>query len=158
MRRARRAAHRAAMPGVRLAVGHLATASARADGRGRHTTTHRELVRLASGALLIDTPGMRELQLWSDGEGLASSFADIDALASACRFGNCAHGSEPGCAVRAAIEAGALEVERLESYFKLRREIERHVRLSDPRAMAEANRRLRAMHRAQYSMPDKRDP
>jgi ribosome biogenesis GTPase / thiamine phosphate phosphatase len=72
--------------------------------------------------------------------------------------GDCAHGSEPGCAVRAAIEAGAPEVERLESYFKLRREIERHVRLSDPRAMAEANRRLRAMHRTQYSMPNKRDP
>jgi len=141
-----------------LGGSHLATASVRADGRGRHTTTHRELVRLASGALLIDTPGMRELQLWSDGDGLASSFADIDALASACRFGDCAHGSEPGCAVRAAIEAGALEVERLESYFKLRREIERHVRLNDPRAMAEANRRLRAMHRAQYSMPNKRDP
>jgi len=140
-----------------LGGSHLATASVRADGRGRHTTTHRELVRVASGALLIDTPGMRELQLWSDGDGLASSFADIDALASECRFGDCAHGSEPGCAVRAAIEAGALEVERLESYFKLRREIERHVRLSDPRAMAEANRRLRAMHRAQYSMPNKRD-
>jgi ribosome biogenesis GTPase len=115
-------------------------------------------VRLASGALLIDTPGMRELQLWSDGDGLASSFADIDALAWECRFGDCAHGSEPGCAVRAAIEAAMLGVERLESYFKLRREIERHGRLSDPRAMAEANRRLRAMHRAQHSMPNKRDP
>jgi len=89
---------------------------------------------------------------------LASSFADIDALASECRFGGCAHGRANGTSVRAAIEAGALEVERLESYFKLRREIERHVRLSDPRAMAEANRRLRAMHRTQYSMPNKRDP
>jgi ribosome biogenesis GTPase / thiamine phosphate phosphatase len=140
-----------------LGASRLATASVRADGRGRHTTTHRELLRLESGALLIDTPGMRELQLWSDGDGLASSFADVDALAEACRFRDCAHGSEPGCAVRAAVEAGSLEAERLESYFKLRREIERHVRLTDPRAMAEANRRLRAMHRAQYSMPDKRE-
>jgi ribosome biogenesis GTPase len=136
----------------------LATGSVRLDGRGRHTTTHRELVRLESGALLIDTPGMRELQLWSDGDGLATSFADVDELAAACRFRNCAHGSEPGCAVRAAIEEGSLERERLTSYFKLLREIERHARLTDPRAAADANRRLRAMHRAQYSMPDKRDP
>ncbi len=141
-----------------LGGSRLATAAVRADGRGRHTTTHRELVRLDSGALLIDTPGMRELQLWSEGDGLATSFADVDALAAECRFRDCAHGSEPGCAVRAAVERGSLELERLDSYFKLRREIERHVRLTDPRAMAEANRRLRAMHRAQYSMPDKRDP
>ena len=140
-----------------LGGSRLATASVSADGRGRHTTTHRELVRLESGALLIDTPGMRELQLWSDGDGLASSFADVDTLAERCRFRDCAHGSEPGCAVRAAVEAGSLEAERLESYFKLRREIERHARLTDPRAMAEANRRLRAMHRAQYSIPDKRE-
>jgi ribosome biogenesis GTPase len=141
-----------------LGGARLVTASVRADGRGRHTTTHRELVRLASGALLIDTPGMRELQLWSDGDGLAASFVDIDALAAGCRFRDCAHRSEPGCAVRAAIENGSLDRERLESYFKLGREIERHTRLSDPRAAAEANRRLRAMHRAQYSIPDKRDP
>jgi ribosome biogenesis GTPase len=140
-----------------LGGSRLATASVRADGRGRHTTTHRELVRLESGALLIDTPGMRELQLSSDGDGLVTSFADVDALAAGCRFGDCAHGGEPGCAVRAAEEAGTLEPERLESYFKLRREIERHARLNDPRAMAEANRRLRAMHRAQHSMPDKRE-
>jgi ribosome biogenesis GTPase len=107
--------------------------------------------------LLIDTPGMRELQLWSDGEGLAASFVDIEMLAAECRFGDCAHGTEPGCAVRAAVEAGSLELDRLESYFKLRREIERHARLSDPRASADANRRLRALHRAQYAMPDKRD-
>ena len=139
-----------------LGEAQLATAAVRADGRGRHTTTHRELVRLENGALLIDTPGMRELQLWSDGEGLATSFADVEALAAECRFGDCAHRAEPGCAVRAAVEAGSLGSERLESYFKLRREIERHARLSDPRALAAANRRLRAMHRAQYTMPDKR--
>jgi ribosome biogenesis GTPase / thiamine phosphate phosphatase len=141
-----------------LGASHLATASVRADGRGRHTTTHRELVRLGSGALLIDTPGMRELQLWSDGDGLAASFADIESLVAGCRFRDCAHGREPGCAVRAAIENGSLDRARLASYFKLGREIERHTRLSDPRAAAEANRRLRAMHRAQYAMPDKRNP
>ncbi len=140
-----------------LGADRLSTADVLADGRGRHTTTHRELVRLTSGALLIDTPGMRELQLWSDGEGLAASFADIDALARECRFGDCAHGAEPGCAVRAAVDAGALELDRLESYFKLRREIERLARSTDPVARAEANRKLRAMHRAQYAMPDKRD-
>jgi len=140
-----------------LGATRLATAAVSPDGRGRHTTTHRELVRLASGAMLIDTPGMRELQLWSDGEGLAASFTDVETLARDCRFGDCAHGSEPGCAVRAAVAAGSLALDRLESYFKLRRELERHARLTDPRAMADANRRLRALHRAQYRMPDKRD-
>ena len=140
-----------------LGTNRLSTSDVLADGRGRHTTTHRELVRLASGALLIDTPGMRELQLWSDGEGLAASFADIESLAADCRFGDCAHGPEPACAVRAAIESGALEVDRLESYLKLRREVERLARATDPVARAAANRRLRAMHRAQYAQPDKRD-
>jgi ribosome biogenesis GTPase len=140
-----------------LGTHRLSTADVLAGGRGRHTTTHRELVRLANGALLIDTPGMRELQLWGDGEGLAVSFADIDALAMECRFSDCAHGTEPDCAVRAAAEAGELEVERLASYFKLRREIERLARATDPVARAAVNRRLRAMHRAQYAMPDKRD-
>jgi ribosome biogenesis GTPase len=82
---------------------------------------------------------------------------DIDALAKECRFGDCAHGTEPDCAVRAAVGAGALEAARLESYFKLRREIERLERSTDALARAAANRRLRAMHRAQYSRPDKRD-
>jgi len=140
-----------------LGTNRLNTADVRADGRGRHTTTHRELVRLAGGALLIDTPGMRELQLWSDGEGLAVSFADIDALATECRFSDCAHGTEPGCAVRAAVETGSLDVERLDSYFKLRREIERLARATDPVARAAANRKLRAIHRAQSVKPDKRD-
>ncbi len=140
-----------------LGTNRLSTADVLADGRGRHTTTHRELVRLASGALLIDTPGMRELQLWSDGEGLAVSFADIDALAAECRFSDCAHGAEPGCTVRAAAESGALDVERLANYFKLRREIERLARATDPVARAAANRKLRAIHRAQSATPDKRD-
>jgi len=93
------------------------------EGRGRHTTTVRELVRLPGGALLIDTPGMRELQLWADDESLGRAFDDIDRLAAGCRFPDCRHEPEPGCAVRAAVEAGALDIRRLESYLKLRREL-----------------------------------
>jgi ribosome biogenesis GTPase len=93
------------------------------EGRGRHMTTARELVRLPGGTLLIDTPGMRELQLWADEEGLDRTFDDIDSLAPLCRFPDCRHEREPGCAVRAAVEAGALDPRRLESYHKLRREL-----------------------------------
>jgi ribosome biogenesis GTPase len=90
------------------------------DGRGQHTTTHRQLLLLPSGGALIDTPGMREFGLWS--ADLGSTFADIEALGAACRFADCKHGSEPGCALRAALEADELEPERLESFFKLQRE------------------------------------
>jgi len=93
------------------------------EGRGRHTTTARELVVLPNGALLIDTPGMRELQLWSDEEGLDRAFDDIERLSAQCRFDDCRHEKEPGCAVRAAVQAGALDARRLESYHKLRREL-----------------------------------
>ena len=92
-------------------------------GRGRHTTTGRELVRLAQGALLIDTPGMRELGLWADDDGLDRTFDEIDALAAGCRFPDCGHEREPGCAVRAAVESGAVEASRWQSYLKLRREL-----------------------------------
>jgi ribosome biogenesis GTPase len=94
-----------------------------AAGRGRHTTTARELVRLPGGALLIDTPGMRELGLWADDDGLDRAFDEIDALAARCRFPDCGHEREPGCAVRAAVEAGTLDARRWESYLKLRREL-----------------------------------
>jgi ribosome biogenesis GTPase len=93
------------------------------EGRGRHTTTGRELVRLSGGALLVDTPGLRELGLWADDDGLDRTFEEIDRLAARCRFPDCAHESEPGCAVRAAVEAGDLDVRRWESYLKLRREL-----------------------------------
>ena len=94
------------------------------EGRGRHTTTSRELFRLPGGALLIDTPGMRELQLWAGEEDLDRAFDDIDRLSARCRFPDCCHEREPGCAVRAAVEAGALDGRRLESYHKLRRELQ----------------------------------
>jgi ribosome biogenesis GTPase len=94
------------------------------EGRGRHTTTARELVRLPGGALLIDTPGMRELQLWADEEDLNRTFEDIERLADRCRFPDCRHEQEPGCAVRSAVGAGTLDSRRLESYHKLRREMQ----------------------------------
>jgi ribosome biogenesis GTPase len=106
------------------------------DAHGRHTTTHRELVLLPGGALLLDTPGMRELGLWEAGEGVASAFADIEALARACRFRDCAHAREPGCAVRAALAAGVLDPARLESYAKLNRELAWLDRKEDPLARA----------------------
>ncbi len=102
----------------------LPTGPVRADdSRGRHTTTHRELVVLPGGALLIDTPGMRELQLWADEDSLDRSFDDILGLAETCRFADCGHGLEPGCAVRAAIESGALEPRRFANYLKQKKEL-----------------------------------
>ena len=92
------------------------------DGKGRHTTTSRQMILVPGGGILIDTPGMRELQLWDAGSGVEQSFADIQKLASECRFRDCRHQSEPGCAVRAAAEEGELEAERLASYHKLERE------------------------------------
>jgi ribosome biogenesis GTPase len=94
-----------------------------AAGRGRHTTTERELVRLPGGALLIDTPGMRELGLWADDDGLDRTFDEIEALAARCRFPDCGHEHEPGCAVTAAVESGVLDAGRWQSYLKLRREL-----------------------------------
>jgi ribosome biogenesis GTPase len=90
-----------------------------ADAKGRHTTTWRELVVVPTGGTLIDTPGLRELGMWVDEEGIAAAFADITDLESQCRFSDCAHGAEPGCAVLDAIATGTLKVERLESYRKL---------------------------------------
>jgi ribosome biogenesis GTPase len=95
------------------------------DRKGRHTTTHRQLIRLPGGAMLLDTPGMRELHVWALGEGLGAAFPEIEALASECRFRDCRHLSEPGCAVRAAVESGQIPEERLESYRKLEAETER---------------------------------
>ncbi|MDP3173811.1 MAG: ribosome small subunit-dependent GTPase A [Phenylobacterium sp.] len=108
------------------------------DARGRHTTTHRELVRLPSGGLLLDTPGMRELGLWNAGEGLVSAFQDVEALAARCRFRDCGHHDEPGCAVRAALTSGELSDARWRNYQKLQRENAHHERRGDARAEAEA--------------------
>jgi ribosome biogenesis GTPase len=93
------------------------------DDKGRHTTTRRELVQLPGGGILIDTPGMRELQIAEAGHGLLSAFDDIETLARSCAFGDCTHGPEPGCAVKAAVLAGTLDAARLESFHKLVREL-----------------------------------
>lgn len=93
------------------------------DGRGRHTTTHRELVLLPEGGLLIDTPGMRELQLWEADSGISSGFRDVEELQAECRFHDCTHKNEPGCAVKAAIRSGQLDEERYNSYLKLQKEL-----------------------------------
>jgi ribosome biogenesis GTPase len=110
------------------------------DNRGRHTSTARQLVILPDGGVLIDTPGMRELQLWETGDALSGAFADIDERSAGCRFRDCRHDHEPGCAVRAAAEAGELTPERLESYRKLRDEQDFQVRQQDQRAQIEQKR------------------
>ncbi len=92
------------------------------DGRGQHTTSHRELFRLADGTLLIDTPGLRELQVWGSDDALPEVFAEIGALAESCRFSDCSHETEPGCAVREALERGDLDPARYQSYLKLQKE------------------------------------
>lgn len=114
------------------------------DGKGRHTTTRRELVVLPDGGLIVDTPGLRELQLWEAGAGLEGAFADVEELAAGCRFTTCGHESEPGCAVRAAVEEGRLSPERVRSYQKLRRELASFEQRHDRRAQAEGRRRWKS--------------
>lgn len=92
------------------------------DSRGRHTTTHRQLIRLKNGAEIIDTPGMRELGMWETDQGLTDAFADVEQYLGRCRFSDCTHGSEPGCAIREAMEQGKLDPDRWDSYRKLKEE------------------------------------
>ncbi len=121
----------------------------RADGKGRHTTTRRELVPLPGGGLVLDTPGMRELQLWDASGGVEGAFEDVGALAARCRFPDCVHESEPGCAVRAALEDGSLDSERLVSYRKLLRELLHLEQKGDKRARAEERKKWRRFARSQ---------
>jgi ribosome biogenesis GTPase / thiamine phosphate phosphatase len=118
------------------------------DDRGRHATTTRQLFCLPGGGVLIDTPGMRELQLWDAEAGVEHVFADLRTLAEGCRFRDCSHGGEPGCAVAAAIESGVLEADRFESFQRLQRE-EEHVRLRhDEQARTERTRRIKQTAKA----------
>ena len=126
---------------------HQRTAAVRDDGRGKHTTTHRELLVLGNGALLIDTPGMRELQLWSADDGLGATFSDVEELALGCRFRDCSHAAEPGCAVVDAVARGALAAERLEHWYHLKRELAFLARKQDGRAASEARAQLRTLMR-----------
>ncbi len=123
----------------------LETREIRDDGKGRHTTTRRELVQLPDGTLVIDTPGMREIQMWMADDGLEEAFEDVTELFGRCRFNDCAHESEPGCAVRAAIADGTLAPERWESYLKLQREMAHLERRLDKRAAAEERKRWKAI-------------
>jgi ribosome biogenesis GTPase / thiamine phosphate phosphatase len=128
-------------------AGHdlMATKETRADDdEGRHTTTHRELILLPGGGMVIDTPGLRELQLWDVGEeGLGAAFEDVEELAAACRFNDCAHAHEPGCAVLAAVESGELPRERLLSWRKLQRELRAIAMRHDVRLRKEEGRKWR---------------
>ncbi|MFN2488247.1 MAG: ribosome small subunit-dependent GTPase A [Actinomycetota bacterium] len=117
----------------------------RDDGKGRHTTTHRELVVLPRGGLIIDTPGMRELALWDESDGLDTTFGDISALADGCRFRDCRHAGEPGCAVERALREGVLSSDRLVAYRKLERELHFLHLKQDQRAAANERRKSRAM-------------
>ena len=114
------------------------------DGKGRHTTTARQLVELPGGALLIDTPGMRELRLWDDEAALDATFDDIARFAESCRFRDCAHAGEPGCAVQNA----GMDEGRLANYHKMQKELDYLERKTDKRLMSENNARWKAIHKA----------
>jgi ribosome biogenesis GTPase len=118
------------------------------DGKGRHTTTVRQMFLLPGGGLVIDTPGLREIQPWADDAALAEAFSEIEALACACRFTDCTHEPESGCAVKAAVESGALPADRYEAYLKLRKEMAYLRRKVDPVADAANKRRWKNIHRA----------
>jgi ribosome biogenesis GTPase len=120
------------------------------DDRGRHTTTHRELFLAPQGGLILDTPGMREVQLW-EGEGLATAFADVEELAAGCRFSDCRHAGEPGCAIEAALASGELAPERLESYRKLQAELRQIQIRQDELLKAREKQRWKVIHKAQRS-------
>ncbi len=111
------------------------------DDRGQHTTRHRELILMPDGALVLDTPGIRELQLWDAEEGVEATFEDIEAIATECRFSDCQHQSEPNCAVREALENGTLDRQRFENYLKLQGELDHLARRQD--ALAQRNERNR---------------
>ncbi|MEU3019530.1 ribosome small subunit-dependent GTPase A [Nocardiopsis sp. NPDC007018] len=114
----------------------METGAIRDDRRGRHTTTHRQLIPMPGGALFLDIPGVRRIDVPGDETGVDRTFADVNALADACRFGDCSHDTEPGCAVRAAVDEGELDSRRLERWFKLRREAEWNRSRGDARMRA----------------------
>lgn len=125
------------------------------DDKGRHTTTHRELIPLPSGALLIDTPGLREIQLWAGDQSLEEAFEDVAAIAQACRFRDCGHSNEPGCAVRAAVEDGRLAADRLRSHEKLARELAHLERRQDLGAQLAQKAQWKAIHKQARKLPKK---
>jgi ribosome biogenesis GTPase len=128
-----------------------------ADAKGRHTTTHRELFELPGGGLLIDSPGIRELQLWADGQSLNEAFDDVDQLAADCRFRDCTHAAEEGCAVVAAVGAGTLEAARLKSFRELQKELKQlGVRQSES-GQREKKKKWRAIQKESRRFTKNRD-
>ncbi len=134
----------------------MAVREVRDDDRGRHTTTARHLVPLPGGGLLLDTPGMRTVILWEGEEGIGATFGDVEALAAECRFGDCTHETEPGCAVQDALASGALDAARFRSYLKLRREARRQAAKTDVRIREEERRKWRRIFLGNRRRPDKR--
>ena len=118
------------------------------DDKGKHTTTHRELISLPGGGILIDTPGMRELQLWDVSDGLSTSFQDIEELAGMCFFQDCKHENEPKCAVRQALVEGTLAVERFNNYLKLQKELAYLARKEDKGLQAAEKAKWKKIHQA----------
>ena len=127
----------------------MATGDVRSDGKGRHTTTNRQLLLLPGGALYLDTPGMRELRLWESEDGLATTFDDVTAAAANCRFSDCSHEAEPDCGVRAALADGTLDRERFDSWRKLQNELHWLEVKQDGRLQAEARKERRRFARSQ---------
>lgn len=123
-----------------------------ADGRGRHTTVGREIVRAPDGWLLMDLPGIREIEPWSD-EGVEQAFEDVEELVAACRFNDCSHTSEPGCAIREALESGELDAERWENYQRLQQGLEKLDGRQKELQQAQNRRNVRASHRAFRKTP-----
>jgi ribosome biogenesis GTPase / thiamine phosphate phosphatase len=126
------------------------------DGKGRHVTTSRELFLLPAGTAVIDTPGLRAVALHDSSQGVARAFADVEELGAACRFADCAHDGEPGCAVAASVEAGDLAQVRVDSWRKLQREAAWHARRSDARLRAEEKARWKVLHKAQRARGSRR--
>ena len=126
----------------------LRTAAVHQTGQGRHTTSHRQLIRIPGAGLMIDTPGLREIQLWAGDDALGQVFGDIDALARDCRFHDCGHEQEPGCAVRLALADGRLDRSRFASYRKLQRELRSIEVRADARLRMEERRKWKQIHRA----------
>ncbi|MBD3562887.1 ribosome small subunit-dependent GTPase A, partial [Planktothrix sp. FACHB-1355] len=123
------------------------------DSRGRHTTTHRELIVLPSGGLLIDTPGIREIQMWNGNEGFQETFTDIYALAEQCRFRNCKHEKEPGCAVQQALFDGTLDERRFYNYQKLQDELAYMTRKQDQKAYLAEKEKWKKIHKTMRKNP-----
>ena len=123
------------------------------DDRGQHTTTSRQMIFFPSGGIVIDTPGMRELQLWNIEDGTSRAFEDIETLAQSCKFRDCAHRGEPGCAVTTAIHLGSLALERFESYCKLLAELRFQERKMDPAVAREEKAKWKKIHKAMRNQP-----